>query len=83
MDNQKEFQARRVIIKCDTSVIADVHAVVESCDYLAVVRTLEPDMGILELIATPDTYAETLELSQSLVNLLGAEILHPPILKQA
>ncbi|MBI3794744.1 MAG: DUF4911 domain-containing protein [Nitrospinae bacterium] len=77
MDNQKEFQARRVILKCDPPLIADVHAIVESYDYLAVVRTLEPDMGIVELIATQDTFAETLELCKNLEKSIGAEILHP------
>lgn len=78
MNKGNESTARRVILKCDPAVIADVHAVVESWDYLAVVRTLEPDMGIVELIATRDTFDDTLEHSKNLVRMLGAEILHPP-----
>jgi hypothetical protein len=79
MNKGNESIAKRVILKCDPVVIADMHAVVESWDYLAVVRTLEPDMGIVELIATRDTYEDTLELSKCLKKLLGAEILHPPV----
>jgi hypothetical protein len=77
-DKRKEFASKRVIIQCDPALIADVHTVVESCDYLAVVRTLEPDMGILELIATTDTFQDALAVSRSLEKLLGAKILHPP-----
>lgn len=77
-DKLEQFASKRVIIQCDPAVIADVHSVVESCDYVAVVRTLEPDMGILELIATTDTFQDALVVAKSLEKLLGAKILHPP-----
>ena len=78
MDKRKESIAKRVIIQCDPAVIADVHSVVESCDHVAVVRTLEPDMGILELIATVDTFQDALDVAKSMKKLLGVKILHPP-----
>jgi hypothetical protein len=70
-------KAKRVILKCDPALIADVHSIVESCFYIAVVRTLEPDMGIVELISSCDTFEDTLKVSKSLQKLIGAEILHP------
>lgn len=79
LDKRKESVAKRVLIQVDSAVIADVHAIVESCDYVAVVRTLEPDAGILELIATCDTFDAAIEVSKSLERLLGAKILHPRV----
>ena len=69
--------AKRILLQCRPPVIADVHAIVEACDNLAVVRTLEPEMAVVELIATPDTFADTLELAKSLARMVGAQILHP------
>jgi len=70
-------KAKRVILKCDPALIADVHSIVESRDYVAVVRTLEPDMGIVELIATRDTFEEAVEICKRLERQIGAIILHP------
>lgn len=70
-------EARRVIMLCPPSTIADVHAIVESCEYLAVVRTLEPEAAVIELIATPDTIDDTLDIARLIERRLGAEILHP------
>ncbi len=70
-------EARRVIMRCPPSAIADVHAIVESCEYLAVVRTLEPEAAVIELIATPDTIDDTLDLARVIERRLDAEILHP------
>lgn len=69
--------ARRVLMRCPPSAIADVHAIVETCDYLAVVRTLEPEAAVIELIATPDTIDDTLDIARLIERRLGAEILHP------
>ena len=69
--------AMRVLLQCAPAAIADVHAIVEACDNLAVVRTLEPEMAVVELIATPDTFADTLEVAKGLERMVGARILHP------
>ncbi len=69
--------ARRVILKADPQHIADIHSIVESCDNIAIVRTLDPEIAVVELIATPDTFDEAMEISRAIENLLGAEIVHP------
>lgn len=70
-------RAQRILLRCAPAVIADVHAIVEACDNVAVVRTLDPEQSVVEIIATPDTFADALGLAHSLERLLGAEILHP------
>ena len=70
-------QAKRIILKLAPAAITDVHGIVEAYDYLAVVRTLEPDTAIIEIVATPDTFGQTLELARVMEKRIGAEILHP------
>ncbi len=64
-------------MRCPPSAIADVHAIVESCEYLAVVRTLEPEAAVIELIATPDTIDDAMDIAHVIERRLDAEILHP------
>jgi len=83
MKNDKEgseasrTRAKRVLVKVPVESITDVHGIVEACDYLAVVRTLEPDAGIVEMVGTPDTYDEMMRIARVLERKLNAEILHP------
>ncbi len=72
-------QAKRIILKLAPAAITDVHGIVEACDYLAIVRTLEPDSAIIEIITTPDTFADSMELARIMERRLGAEILHPSL----
>lgn len=71
------IEARRVLLQCAPAAIAEIHGIVEGCGHLAVVRTLEPEISVVELIATPDTIGETLELARYMEGALGARILHP------
>lgn len=78
MDKQEDVsEARRVLMRCAPFTIAEIHGIVEGCGHLAVVRTLEPDIAVVELIATRDTFGETLELARYMERTLGAAILHP------
>lgn len=70
-------QAKRIILKLAPPAITDVHGIVEAYDYLAVVRTLDPDTAIIEIVTTPDTFEQTLELARIMEKRIGAEILHP------
>lgn len=70
-------QAKRIILKLAPAAITDVHGIVEAYDYFAVVRTLEPETAIIEIVATPDTFEQTLELARIMEKRIGAEILHP------
>lgn len=69
--------AKLIIMKIAPESITDAHGIMEAFDYLAIVRTLEPETAIVEIIATPDTFAETLEIARVMERRLGAEILHP------
>ena len=69
--------AKLIIMKIAPESITDVHGIMEAFDYFAIVRTLEPETAIVEIIATPDTFAETLEIARVMERRLGAEILHP------
>ena len=69
--------AKLIIMKIAPESITDVHGIMEACDYLAIVRTLEPETAIVEIIATPDTFAESYEIARVMERRLGAEILHP------
>lgn len=71
--------AKLIIMKVPPESITDVHGIMEAFDYLAIVRTLEPETAIVEIIATPDTFAETFEIARVMERRLGAEILHPPV----
>lgn len=73
----EKILVKRIIVKIPPENIMDAHNIVEACDFLAVVRTLEPDIAIVELLATPDTFEDSLKISQMMEKLLGAEILHP------
>ncbi len=72
-----KIPVKRIIIKIPPKNIMDAHNIVEACDFLAVVRTLEPDSAIVELLATPDTFKDSMKISRMMEKLLGAEILHP------
>ncbi|MDH5543716.1 MAG: DUF4911 domain-containing protein [Nitrospinota bacterium] len=67
--------SRRIIVKVERALMSDLHSLVEEVDHLAIVRTLDPDLGIVELIATEDTYADALKLCTYFVESLNAEIL--------
>ena len=71
--------AKLIIMKVAPGSITDVHGIMEAFDYLAIVRTLEPETAIVEIIATPDTFAETYEVARVLERRLSAQILHPPV----
>ena len=73
--------AKLIIMKVAPESITDVHGIMEACDYLAIVRTLEPEAAIVEIIATPDTFAESFEIARVMERRLGAEILHPRTLQ--
>lgn len=70
-------KAQRILLKVPRRLITEVHSLVEECDYIAIVRTLDPEAGILEFIATEDTFDIAMKLSRYFVSSLGAEILHP------
>ena len=70
-------KAKRILIKVPTRVITVVHSLVEECDYIAIVRAIDPELGIVELIATEDTFDSAMKLSRYFVSSLGAEILNP------
>ncbi len=74
-------RAKRILLKVEPARITDLHTLVESCDYLAVVRTLDPEIAVVEMIATPDTLETSLELARSFARRLGAEILTVPLWK--
>jgi len=76
-DLVKKIPVKRIIMKVPPEKIMDAHNIVEACDFLAVVRTIEPDSAIVEMLATPDTFEDSLEISRMMEKLLGAEILHP------
>ena len=69
--------AKLIIMKVAPGSITDVHGIMEAFDYLAIVRTLEPETAIVEIIATPDTFAESYEVARVMERRLSAEILHP------
>ena len=69
--------AKLIIMKIAPESITDVHGIMEAFDYLAIVRTLEPETAIVEIIATPDTFAETYEVARVMEQRLSAQILHP------
>ena len=75
--------AKLIIMKIAPESITDVHGIMEACDYLAIVRTLEAEAAIVEIIATPDTFAESLEIARVMERRLGAEILHPTLRVEA
>lgn len=66
-------------MKIAPEAITDVHGIIEACDYLAIVRTLEPDTAIIEIVTTPDTFTASLEIARVMERRLGAEILHPAL----
>lgn len=70
-------KAERIILKIPSHLITVVHSLVEECDYIAIIRTLDPDAGIVEFIATRDTFDTAMELSRYFVSELEGEILHP------
>ena len=70
-------KAKRILIKVPPHLITVVHSLVEECDYIAIVRALDPDAGIVEFIATGDTFESAMKLSRYFVSSLEAEILHP------
>jgi hypothetical protein len=70
-------KAKRILLKVPTRLITYVHSLVEECDYIAIVRTLDPDGGIVEFIATEDTFETAMKLSRYFVSELEGEILHP------
>lgn len=70
-------KAERIILKIPPHLITVVHSLVEECDYIAIIRTLDPDAGIVEFIATRDTFDTAMELSRYFVSELEGEILHP------
>ncbi len=74
MDNPM-VKAKTVLLKVKPAQITEIHTTLEACDYFAVVRTLDPEIAMVELIATPDTLGKTLELAKMFEKLLGAEIL--------
>jgi len=71
-------RAKRILLKVEPAKITGLHALVEACDYLAVVRTLDPEIAVVEMIATPDTVEKSLELARFFERRLGAEILTVP-----
>lgn len=78
MDKRKiNFSAKRILVKADPEKIAEIHGIIEACDYLAVVRTLDPDISVVELITTHDTFEDTLKVARVMEKLLGVEVIHP------
>jgi len=71
-------RAKRILLKVEPAKITVLHALVEACDYLAVVRTLDPEIAVVEMIATPDTVGKSLELARFFERRMGAEILAVP-----
>ena len=67
--------SRRIIVKIERRLMSDLHSLVEEVDHIAIVRTLDPDLGIVELIATEDTYERALMLAEYFKSSMGAEIL--------
>jgi len=57
-------------VKTEKRQIAYVNFIIEACDGIAVVRTADPEEGLLEVLVAPDFEADFLKVAES----LGKEI---------
>ena len=53
-------------IEVDKKDIAYIVSIFEGYDYLAVVRTIDPSRGLIELMISPDFLEDTEKLTESL-----------------
>ena len=72
---EQTARARRILIKAPAEKITEIHSLVEECDNLAILRTLDPDLGIMEMIATEGTAEDALSLAAYFERALEAEVL--------
>ena len=53
-------------IEVDKKDIAYIVSIFEGYDYLAVVRTIDPSRGLIELMISPDFLEDTIKLTEAL-----------------
>ena len=53
-------------VEVDKKDIAYIVSIFEGYDYLAVVRTIDPSRGLIELMLSPDFLEDTLKLTEAL-----------------
>ena len=53
-------------VEVDKKDIAYIVSIFEGYDYLAVVRTIDPSRGLIELMISPDFLQDTKKLTESL-----------------
>jgi len=53
-------------VEVDKKDIAYIVSIFEGYDYLAVVRTIDPSRGLIELMISPDFLEDTIKLTESL-----------------
>lgn len=75
----KTVPAKKILLKIAPSLVTEIQTIIEACDGLAIVRALDPDIAVVELLTTDDTYEKTLKLARSLEEPLDAELLVPPV----
>ena len=61
----------------DKKDIAYLTGVIEGYDYLAVLRTLDQDRGLIELLISPDFLDDTLNLVEALKNEIPIRQIQP------
>jgi len=74
MDSETTL-TKRILLKINPALITELHGVVEACDYIAIVRTLDPDIAVVELLGTNDTYKLMRGLTNQLQKTFNADIL--------
>ena len=53
-------------VEVDKKDIAYIVSIFEGYDYLAVVRTIDPSRGLIELMISPDFLKDTVKLTEAL-----------------
>ena len=53
-------------VEVDKKDIAYIVSIFEGYDYLAVVRTIDPSRGLIELMISPDFLEDTIKLTKAL-----------------
>ena len=53
-------------VEVDKKDIAYIVSIFEGYDYLAVVRTIDPSRGLIELMISPDFLEDTVKLTEAL-----------------
>lgn len=72
---KKEMEVIRIKVQIPKKEIIYIDSLFESYENLAVVRTIDPEEGIIELLVSPSFISETKELLESLKQEIDLEVI--------